>query len=195
MLNEKTGLGFLQNKQYLRGQSRINHFDHIMSDKNYTEVSPMAERDILTGNLIIQKWVDYFLQNRELLNSKFDHFCRFASEISGRAVAFNCALGIIIFWMLSGPLFGFSDTWQLIINTATTIVTFLMVFLIQHTQNRENQAIHVKLDELIRAQEGARNDLLDLEILEEKELKLLHEYYVSLAKNARTQPTGDTGNT
>lgn len=131
--------------------------------------------------------IDSFLQDKEKWNSKFDHFCRFASVVSGKPIAFNSALAIILFWMLSGPVFGFSDTWQLIINTATTIVTFLMVFLIQHTQNRESEAIHVKLDELIRAQEGARNDLLDLEIMEEKELKLLHEHYVSLAKNARTE--------
>ena len=131
--------------------------------------------------------IDSFLQDKEKWNSKFDHFCRFASVISGKPIAFNSALAIILFWMLSGPVFGFSDTWQLIINTATTIVTFLMVFLIQHTQNRESEAIHVKLDELIRAQEGARNDLLDLEVMEEKELKILHEHYVSLAKNARTE--------
>jgi len=131
--------------------------------------------------------LDSFIQDREKWNSKFDHFCRLASVITGKPIAFNCALGIIIFWMLSGPVFGFSDTWQLIINTATTIVTFLMVFLIQHTQNRESVAIHVKLDELILAQEGARNDLLDLEVMEEKELKILHEHYVTLAKNARTE--------
>jgi len=131
--------------------------------------------------------LDSFLQDKEKWNSKFDHFCRLASVISGKPIAFNSALAIIIFWMLSGPVFGFSDTWQLIINTATTIVTFLMVFLIQHTQNREGEAIHVKLDELIRAQEGARNDLLDLEVMEEKELKMLHEHYVTLAKDARNE--------
>ena len=131
--------------------------------------------------------IDSFLQDKEKWNSKFDHFCRFASVVTGKPIAFNSALAIILFWMLSGPVFGFSDTWQLIINTATTIVTFLMVFLIQHTQNRESEAIHVKLDELILAQEGARNELIDIERMEEKELKLLHEHYVSLAKNARTE--------
>ncbi len=128
-----------------------------------------------------------FFQDKEKWNSKFDHFCRYASVISGKPIAFNSALAIIIFWMISGPVFGFSDTWQLIINTATTIVTFLMVFLIQHTQNRESEAIHVKLDELILVQEGARNDLLDLEVMEEKELKMLHEHYVTLAKDARNE--------
>ncbi len=131
--------------------------------------------------------LDSFLQDKEKWNLKFDHFCRFFSVKSGKPIAFNCALAIILFWMLSGPVFGFSDTWQLIINTATTIVTFLMVFLIQHTQNRESEAIHVKLDELIRAQEGARNDLIDIEIMEEEELKLLHKHYLLLAEDARTE--------
>jgi len=147
----------------------------------------MTNKAILEPERKTQKIFEYCLQNKEVWNSKFDHFCRWASFVSGKPIAFNSALAIIVFWMLSGPVFGFSDTWQLIINTATTIVTFLMVFLIQHTQNRENEAIHVKLDELIRVQEGARNDLLDLEGLEEKELKLLHEHYVSLAQNARTE--------
>lgn len=145
--------------------------------------------DINTQALIDkgQQILNYLIKNKDAWNANFDHFCRWASDVSGKSIAFNCALIIIVFWMLSGPVFGFSDTWQLIINTATTIVTFLMVFLIQHTQNRENEAIHVKLDELIHSQEGARDDLLDLEELEEKELKLLHEQYVSLAKNARTE--------
>ena len=87
--------------------------------------------------------------------------------------------------MLSGPVFGFSDTWQLIINTATTIVTFLMVFLIQHTQNRDTEAVQVKLNEIIRAMDGAHNALLDLEELEEEELKILHQRYTTMAKIAR----------
>ncbi len=144
-----------------------------------TNIKELKEKSLLI--------FDSFLQDNEKWNSKFDHFCRYTSVISGKTIAFNSALAIIIFWMLSGSVFGFSDTWQLIINTATTIVTFLMVFLIQHTQNRESEAIHVKLDELIRAQEGARNDLLDLELMEEKELKMLHEHYVTLAKDARNE--------
>ncbi len=130
--------------------------------------------------------LDFFFKNNEVWNRRFDNFSRLASDLSGRPIAFNSALAIIVFWMISGPVFGFSDTWQLIINTATTIVTFLMVFLIQHTQNRENQAIHIKLDELLRAQKGARKDIMDLEVLEEKELNLLYDYYRSLAKTART---------
>ena len=95
------------------------------------------------------------------------------------------AVGLILGWACTGPLFGFSDTWQLVINTGTTIVTFLMVFLIQNTQNRDAEAIQVKLDELIRAMEGAHNGLLDLEELEEEELDRIRAYYERLAERAR----------
>jgi low affinity Fe/Cu permease len=105
--------------------------------------------------------------------------------LSGRPFAFNVAIVVILVWFISGPLFGFSDTWQLIVNTATTIITFLMVFLIQHTQNRDTEAMQVKLDELIRAFEGANNALLDLEEIEEEELTLLRQHYIALAKEAR----------
>jgi low affinity Fe/Cu permease len=95
------------------------------------------------------------------------------------------AFGVIFVWAVSGPLFGFSDTWQLVINTGTTIVTFLMVFLIQSTQNRDTEAIQVKLDELIRAIGHARNELLDLEELEEKDLDELKHTFLELADEAR----------
>ena len=98
---------------------------------------------------------------------------------------FVVAVAIILVWALTGPLFGFSDTWQLVINTSTTIVTFLMVFLIQITRNRDSEAIQVKLDELIRAVEGAHNALLDLEELEEKDLDRIRTNDVKLAKRAR----------
>jgi low affinity Fe/Cu permease len=98
---------------------------------------------------------------------------------------FVVAVAIILVWALTGPLFGFSDTWQLVINTSTTIVTFLMVFLIQNTRNRDSEAIQVKLDELIRAVEGAHNALLDLEELEEKDLDRIRTNDVKLAKRAR----------
>jgi len=94
---------------------------------------------------------------------------------------------LVVIWLITGPLFGFSDTWQLVINTATTIVTFLMVFLIQHTQNRDTDALQVKLDELIRAIEGANNALLDLEEMEEEELELLRAHYANLARQARQE--------
>ena len=117
--------------------------------------------------------------------SPFTRFAKWTSRVSGRPLTFALAVGILIMWAISGPFFGFSDTWQLIINTGTTIVTFLMVFLIQNTQNRDSEAIHLKLDELIRAKHGAHNALLDLEELEEKELDLIREDYEKLAEEAR----------
>jgi low affinity Fe/Cu permease len=105
---------------------------------------------------------------------------------------------IIVVWIVTGPLFHYSDTWQLVINTGTTIVTFLMVFLIQNTQNRDSEALQVKLDELIRAIDGAHNALLDLEDLEEDELDRIRLNYSALAKEARAelrQGLSDTGNT
>jgi low affinity Fe/Cu permease len=105
--------------------------------------------------------------------------------MAGRPVTFIIAVLVIIVWALSGPIFGFSDTWQLVINTGTTIVTFLMVFLIQNTQNRDTEALQVKLDELIRVMEGAHNALLDLEELDEKELGRIRDNYERLAKKAR----------
>ncbi len=103
----------------------------------------------------------------------------------GHPSTFVMALGVIVAWILSGPLFGFSDTWQLVINTGTTIITFLMVFLIQSTQNRDTAAIQLKLDELIRATEGAHNALLDLEELDDSALKVFRNRYEALAQRAR----------
>ena len=117
--------------------------------------------------------------------SPFTRFAKWASREAGRPKAFTVAAFILIVWAVSGPFFGFSDTWQLIINTATTIITFLMVFLIQNTQNRDSEAIHVKLDELIRATKGAHNALLDLEELEEEELDRIRDDYEKLAEQAR----------
>lgn len=117
--------------------------------------------------------------------SLFTRFAKTFSRACGHPAAFAIAIGALALWMISGPFFGFSDTWQLIINTGTTIVTFLMVFLIQNTQNRDSEALHVKLDELIRANKGARNTLLDLEELEEKELDAIRQNYEQLAEEAR----------
>ncbi len=103
----------------------------------------------------------------------------------GRPMTFLMALGVIVVWVLTGPVFGYSDTWQLVINTGTTIVTFLMVFLIQNTQNRDTSAIQLKLDELIRATQGAHNALLDLEELDEKLLEEFRRRYERLASAAR----------
>lgn len=119
--------------------------------------------------------------------SRFTRFAKWTSRITGRPITFVIAVGVILVWAVTGPIFKFSDTWQLVINTSTTIVTFLMVFLIQNTQNRDSEAIHVKLDELIRAIEGAHNALLDLEDLEDKDLDRIRETYGKLAKTAREQ--------
>jgi low affinity Fe/Cu permease len=107
------------------------------------------------------------------------------SRVMGKPVAFLSALAVVAIWAASGPLFHYNETWQLAINTATTIITFLMVFLIQSTQNRESEAMHLKLDELIRAMQGAHNALLDLEELEQKDLDKIRENYIALAKSAR----------
>lgn len=115
----------------------------------------------------------------------FARFARRAARAMGHPVAFLIAVLLIVGWGLTGPIFRFSDTWQLVINTGTTIVTFLMVFLIQNTQNRDSEAMQLKLDEMIRAVEGAHNALLDLEELSEDELDRLKGLYEELARRAR----------
>ena len=112
----------------------------------------------------------------------FDSFARQASLFCGKPVVFLLAVGIVLVWAVTGPLFGFSDTWQLVINTGTTIVTFLMVFLIQNTQNRDSLAVQVKLSELILAAEGAENKLANCEELTEDELERLHGQYRGFAE-------------
>ncbi len=126
----------------------------------------------------------------------YSRFAKVASHFCGRPKVFAMAVGVIAVWIVTGPIFGFSDTWQLVINTGTTIITFLMVFLIQNTQNRDTEAIQVKLDELIRATKGAHNALLDLEELEQEDLDLFRARYVALAKAARAaqdRGASDTG--
>jgi low affinity Fe/Cu permease len=119
--------------------------------------------------------------------SPFDRFARWIAQFAGHPVAFAAAVALIAVWLISGPLFGFSDTWQLVINTATTIVTFVMVFVIQNTQNRDGAAIQIKLDELIRAADGAHNGLLDLEELNEAEIEAFRKRYLQLAEDAREE--------
>ena len=119
-----------------------------------------------------------------VISDAFRVFARRSSIILGSAWAFAGAVLVILVWILTGPTFHFSDTWQLIINTATTIITFLMVFLIQNTQNRDAKAVHLKLDEIIRALKGARNELVDLEDLSDEELKKLDQQFQRLRKRA-----------
>jgi low affinity Fe/Cu permease len=117
-------------------------------------------------------------------NASFNTAAQWTSRQCGRASTFALACLMIVAWAVTGPVFEFSDTWQLVINTGTTIVTFLMVFLIQNTQNRDSTALHLKLDELIRVSESARNKLLDLEDLTEAELEHLKGSFTKLAGNA-----------
>jgi len=117
--------------------------------------------------------------------SRFTRIAKWASHASGRPMTFMLALGIILVWLFTGPIFDFSDTWQLVINTSTTIITFLMVFLIQNTQNRDQEALQIKLDELLRSMENAHTVLLDLEELDDEELDKIRKGYLELAKKAR----------
>ncbi len=115
----------------------------------------------------------------------FDRFAKWTSRTVGHPATFAAAVLIIVVWAITGPLFGFSNTWQLAINTGTTIVTFLMVFLIQNTQTRDGTAMQLKLDELIRAIEGAHNGLLDLEELSDEDLERLRAHFEALARESR----------
>ena len=124
-----------------------------------------------------------------VVRDAFRVFARHSSRMLGSAWAFAGAVLVIAVWLLTGPTFHFSDTWQLIINTATTIITFLMVFLIQNTQNRDAKAVHLKLDEMIRALKGARNQLVDLEDLSDEELKKLEEQFQRLRKKSERNGT------
>jgi low affinity Fe/Cu permease len=117
--------------------------------------------------------------------SAFSRFAKWTARATGRPGTFALAALVIVVWAVTGPLFGFSDTWQLVINTGTTIITFLMVFLIQSTQNRDAEAVQVKLDEIIRAIGNAKNELLDLEELEEADLDEIRGTYTDMAKKAR----------
>ncbi|CAN5918061.1 hypothetical protein BH11MYX4_BH11MYX4_49620 [soil metagenome] len=117
----------------------------------------------------------------------FARFARWTSRTVGHTSAFVAAVGLVLAWAATGPYFKFSDTWQLVINTSTTVITFLMVFVIQQTQNRDSEAMHVKLDEVIRAMHHAQNDLLDIEDLSEQELDVLRAQYAVLAQKARTR--------
>ena len=128
----------------------------------------------------------------------FDRFVKWTSRTTGHPTTFAAAVLILIVWAISGPLFGFSNTWQLVINTGTTIITFLMVFLIQNTQNRDGAAVQLKLDELIRAIDGAHNGFLDLEELSDEDLARIRARFEALARESREdlkRGLRDTGTT
>jgi low affinity Fe/Cu permease len=132
-------------------------------------------------------------RHRSAIGARFEQLSETVTHWTGSTAAFATALGIIATWGLLGPVFHYSDTWQLVINTGTTIVTFLMVFLIQRTQNKDALAIHLKLNELVAAMQGASNRLIDVEALSEPELAMLHRYYGELATLARAE--ADIGQT
>ena len=127
------------------------------------------------------------------MDKLFAKFANATARIAGRPPAFIACVLLVVAWAVTGPIFKFSQTWQLVINTGTTIITFLMVFLIQNTQNRDTQALQIKLDELIRSTQGAHNALLDLEELEEKDLQAFQDRYEALAEKARACGPLDEG--
>ena len=138
-------------------------------------ISPGDTDDVHTGDVM----------RPTKARSRFTRLTKWTAHAAGRPPTFTLAVAIILLWAITGPLFQFSDTWQLVINTGTTIVTFLMVFLIQATQNRDGEAVQVKLDEIIRSIGQAKNELLDLEELEEADLELIRDEYREIAKRAR----------
>jgi low affinity Fe/Cu permease len=117
----------------------------------------------------------------------FDHFAKATAKTAGHPSAFTVGVGVIVIWALTGPIFRFSDTWQLVINTGTTVITFLMVFLIQNTQNRDSAAMHLKVDELLRATQGAHTALVELEDMTEEELELFKARYTALGHQAKAE--------
>ena len=138
-------------------------------------------------NDLLQKEVDQVLKNRRRLSSHFQKFASKATRVTGSPTAFLIAMIVIVVWAITGPLFHYSDTWQLVINTGTTIITFLMVFIIQQSQNKDSLALQLKLNELIACEERASNRLIDVEDLTQEELEVLKKFYVKLsdlAKNA-----------
>jgi low affinity Fe/Cu permease len=126
-------------------------------------------------------------KRRRGIGERFEALSEAVTRWTGSTAAFASALGVIVVWVLVGPLFDYSDTWQLVINTGTTIITFLMVFLIQRTQNKDSLAVHLKLNELVAAMQGASNRLIEVEDLTEHELMMLRQHYRELAKLAKEE--------
>jgi len=126
-------------------------------------------------------------RSRSSFGRRLEQFSTWATAVTGSTAGFALAALLIVAWLVSGPLFGFSNTWQLVINTATTIVTFLMVFLIQRSQNKESLAVQLKLNELVASKKGASNRLIDIEDLSEQELKVLHQHFRRLVEMSRRE--------
>jgi low affinity Fe/Cu permease len=151
---------------------------------------PHFPRELIRGMFLVTRFMKkahrHNNRNSQPRKNKhgFAYFARGSARWTGRPVAFALAVGVIAAWIITGPIFHFSDTWQLVINTATTIVTFLMVFLIQNTQNRDSEAVQLKLDELLRSTPGAHNALLEIEELSEEELDEIKACYTKLAQRA-----------
>ena len=126
-------------------------------------------------------------RSRNSFGRRLEAFSSWATAVTGSTLGFLFAVLLIIVWLVTGPIFGFSDTWQLVINTATTIVTFLMVFLIQRSQNKESMAVQLKLNELVASKKGASNRLIDVEDLSEQELRILHQHFRQLVEMAKKE--------
>jgi low affinity Fe/Cu permease len=126
-------------------------------------------------------------RSRNSFGRRLEAFSSWATAVTGSTLGFSFAVLLIIVWLVTGPIFGFSDTWQLVINTATTIVTFLMVFLIQRSQNKESMAVQLKLNELVASKKGASNRLIDVEDLSEQELRILHQHFRQLVEMAKNE--------
>lgn len=139
----------------------------------------------MAGNNRLQKEVEQVVKNKNGLSAVFQAFASKTTRVTGSPVAFLVALLVIIVWAVTGPIFKFSDTWQLVINTGTTIITFLMVFIIQQSQNKDSMALQLKLNELIACEEKASNRLIDVEDLTQEELEVLKKFYVKLARLAK----------
>ncbi|MFN2507886.1 MAG: low affinity iron permease family protein [Chthoniobacterales bacterium] len=159
---------------------RVGQFSHKRSKSGNSELTNTIATNTNKAPIGNAAPRDFFCRVRDA----FRVFARAASEVLGTAWMFVIAVATIVIWAATGHIFGYSDTWQLIINTGTTIVTFLMVFLIQNTQNRDAKAVHLKLDELIRAVGGARNHLVDLEKLSDEELKKLEQEFERISHKA-----------
>jgi low affinity Fe/Cu permease len=178
-LQDPSAKGRIRRGEHLRCAHFRDHARNLSDTVNHTQTEKLKEHE---------NERDIFC----VVSDAFRVFARRSALLLGSAWAFAGAVLVIAVWLLTGPTFHFSDTWQLIINTATTIITFLMVFLIQNTQNRDAKAMHLKLDEIIRALKKARNELVDLEDLSDEELKKLEEQFKQLRTNAErdgTQPS------